>query len=593
MGIPGLTRYVEEHGEFFTALRLHDAHLVIDGSSLYHRLWLEGGLDAARGGDYEALAGAVRGFFAALRACRLRAHVVLDGGREPGEAKLATRRQRARQRLEAAAALGRGARGAALPLLARDAFRQVLAGAGVPFVQCLGEADRDAAALARRWGCPLLGSDSDFYTFRLPAGYCPLGHFQWRDIAGDSPERYIPARCFSADKLCTHFGRLDQALLPLFALLSGNDHGRLPALDTFLCKARLPTRSCCRRRGARKHRQICGLLSWLAGFANPAAAVDSVVHHLPEHKREQVRELLHTSLDQYEQADGNLEDYFESRSYESRVGWELELPRWMLGALARGDLSPFMTDALILRQTFLHVQVENMQRPSAHAVALPIRQVIYGLLLNAGQDSETCGEAKLPAQLPVVQEFDRFQKTLKKTFVQIAVLPVSFCSDHLPLDKLTEVPMSDRLKLLLETLGVKFSILEPIPSHLQLPLAVTCYWTRYSEPIVKLHHLKALLLGIVFGELQRTTSSPGPEVFHVQDNKVAYDHFLKWKEKKLQNTDLDLDTAHTFCQWQCCLQMALYLNQLLSSPLPEPDLTRIKRRKIKDFSKIMADRITE
>lgn len=72
-----------------------------------------------------------------------------------------------------------------------------------------------------------------------------------------------------------------------------------------------------------------------------------------------------------------------------------------------------------------------------------------------------------------------------------------------------QVPMSDRLKLLLETLGVKFSILEPIPSHLQLPLAVTCYWTRYSEPIVKLHHLKALLLGIVFGELQRTTSSPG------------------------------------------------------------------------------------
>lgn len=37
---------------------------------------------------------------------------------------------------------------------------------------------------------------------------------------------------------------------------------------------------------------------------------------------------------------------------------------------------------------------------------------------------------------------------------------------------------------------------------------------------------------------------------------------------------LDLDTAHVFCQWQCCLQMGLYLNQLLSTPLPEPDLTR-------------------
>lgn len=38
---------------------------------------------------------------------------------------------------------------------------------------------------------------------------------------------------------------------------------------------------------------------------------------------------------------------------------------------------------------------------------------------------------------------------------------------------------------------------------------------------------------------------------------------------------LDLDAAHVFCQWQSCLQMGLYLNQLLSSPLPEPDLPRL------------------
>lgn len=55
-------------------------------------------------------------------------------------------------------------------------------------------------------------------------------------------------------------------------------------------------------------------------------------------------------------------------------------------------------------------------------------------------------------------------------------------------------------------------------------------------------------------------------------DKVVYDQFLKWKEKS-QKGMLDLDTAHIFCQWQCCLQMGLYLNQLLSTPLLEPDLT--------------------
>lgn len=68
--------------------------------------------------------------------------------------------------------------------------------------------------------------------------------------------------------------------------------------------------------------------------------------------------------------------------------------------------------------------------------------------------------------------------------------------------------MSCRQMLLLETLGVKMSFLESFPSHLQLPVAVTCYWTR-SEPKVKLLQLKALLLMIVSGELDRITNDPG------------------------------------------------------------------------------------
>lgn len=69
--------------------------------------------------------------------------------------------------------------------------------------------------------------------------------------------------------------------------------------------------------------------------------------------------------------------------------------------------------------------------------------------------------------------------------------------------------MSRRQMLLLETLGVKMSFLEPVPSHLQLPVAVTCYWVRCSEPKVKLHQLKALLLMIVSGELHRITNDLG------------------------------------------------------------------------------------
>lgn len=65
-----------------------------------------------------------------------------------------------------------------------------------------------------------------------------------------------------------------------------------------------------------------------------------------------------------------------------------------------------------------------------------------------------------------------------------------------------------------------------------------------------------------------------PTVLCAEDDSIAYNEFLKWKDKNLENQDFDLDAAHSFCQWQCCLQMGLYLNQLLGTPLSEPDLSR-------------------
>lgn len=39
------------------------------------------------------------------------------------------------------------------------------------------------------------------------------------------------------------------------------------------------------------------------------------------------------------------------------------------------------------------------------------------------------------------------------------------------------------------------------------------------------------------------------------------------------NRGFDIVAAHSFSQWQACLKGALYLNQLLLMPLPEPHLS--------------------
>ncbi|KFO70809.1 Protein asteroid 1, partial [Cuculus canorus] len=398
-------------------------------------------------------------------------------------------------------------------------------------------------------------------------GPLPLSHFQWRGMRGEEGG-YVPARCFCAERFRGHFGHVGRGLLPLFAALSGNDYVDAAAFEAFFSAVRLPG-------NGGKHARLQGLLRWLSQFAEPAEAVDNVLKHVKKHRREEMRELLHAAMEDYTPSDVNLEDFFSDGRYECEDAKKVGVPAWVHDAFARGKLSPLVMDAFILRSIFLHVQVENMQRPSAHSTALPIRQVIYGLLLGASPGAQAASPCKQSNKLPVVCEFDRLQSTLKKTFVQAASLPADFCDGHFSLDKLIEVPMSCRQMLLLETLGVKMSSLEPFPSHLQLPVAVTCYWICHSEPKVKLHQLKALLLMIVSGELHRITNDPDPTVLCAEDDRIAYNVFLEWKEKKLQNKDFDLHAAHGFCQWQCCLQMGLYLNQLLCSPLPEPDLNRL------------------
>ncbi|NXD77009.1 ASTE1 protein, partial [Halcyon senegalensis] len=573
MGVQGLAGFVEERGSFFTELRVRDTKLVIDGSSLYHCLCLASAGDFRRGGDYGPFAATVRDFFGNLRRCRVAPFVVLDGGRGVEDRKLPALRDRAAERLRAAHSLSRGGGGTLVPLLTREAFVQALGRLGVPFVQCFAEADREIAGLANRWGCPVLSLDSDFCVFDLAAGYCPLSHFQWRSVrGGDGPRGcYVPARRFSAERFCGHFGPLRRSLLPLFAVMNGNDYAGLAALEPVLERARLPGGCAGEKRG--RHRRLQRLLCWLAQFAGPAEAVATVLKHLKAHQREEVGELLRTSMEDYAPSDVDLEHFFQTGRYECEAARAAELPPWVLDALAKGQLAPFISDALVLRSTFLRVQVENMQRPSAHNVALPLRQVIYGLLLKAPQNTEAASPGKQSSELPVVCEFDRLQKTLKKNYVQAASLPPDFCDGNFPLDTLTEMPVSCRQMLLLETLGMKISCLQSVPSHLQLPVAVTCYWIRCSEPRVTPQQLKALLLMIVSGELQTVTNDPDPAGLHAEGDSVAHNEFLKWQEKKLPNKDFDLDAAHSFCQWQCCLQMGLYLNQLLCTPLLEPDLS--------------------
>ncbi|XP_036188528.1 protein asteroid homolog 1 [Myotis myotis] len=572
MGIRGLMSFVEDHSnEFFTDLKLRDTKMIIDGYALFHRLCFNSNLELRYGGDYDAFADVVQQFFESLFSCNICPYVVLDGGCDISDKKLTTLKDRAREKIQAAHSLSVGGCGCVCPLLIREVFIQVLIKLRVHFVQCFSEADRDIMTLANHWNCPVLSSDSDFCIFDLKTGFCPLNSFQWRNVntIKGTQSHYIPAKCFSLDALCHYFSNMNKALLPLFAVLCGNDHINLPIMDTFLSKVRLPLGAASAK--GRRHHRVLGLLSWLSRFADPPEALDNVLKYLPQKDREDVKELLCCAMEEYQPSQVKLQDFFQRGTYVCPEALSLGLPEWVLVALAKGQLSPFISDALVLRRTILHTQVENMQQPNAHRISLPIRQVIYGLLLTV---SAPLGSVSLNASPPrslAFSEVERINKSIKTSVVDAVDLP----KDHPDLSRLTELSSARRQTLLLETLKVKQTILDPIPTSLKLPIAVSCYWLQHMEAKAKLHHLQALLLGMLLGPLHAIINSPDKEDLQKDGAKMLYEEFQRVKEQTRPGPRLDLDTAHIFCQWQSCLLMGMYLNQLLFTPLPEPDLTRL------------------
>ncbi|MBN3305539.1 ASTE1 protein, partial [Amia calva] len=572
MGVQGFTSYVEENQQFFNDLKLRNTKIIIDGSSLYFRLYFTSGLDQQHGGDYDSFADLVQQFFEALSACNISPFVVLDGGIDSSDKKFATLKERMQKRIRDANALSRGCNGSVLPLITKQVFKQVLSRLKVPYVQCMSEADLEIACLANQWDCPVLTMDSDFCIFDLKKGYCPLVDFQWNNVSRytGTAEKYIPARCFSIDKLCSHFGNMSKELVPLFAVIIGNDYINLQAMETFFSQVRFPVGS--HPLSSRTHIRIDGLLNWLSQFAGPEEAIEMVVKYISDSQKDEVQQLLSSSMKEYKLSDSNLADYFTDGAPVSNVPKVIGfLPPWMLTALGKGQLASFVIDVLVLERALMHIQVEDFRLPSSNMCSLPIRQVIYGLLLNGKINllpKEITDDwhkvSKHRCNIFKVEEFDRYNLDLKRTVIQ-AILPSS--PEQCLLQKIPEVPLPVRLQIFLETLGVKRSIVHSVPHHLSLPVCVTCYWLTHSNPKPTLQYLQALVLGMVYGELCRLAKNGAscPEV------KAVREQLCRLRVWRNDRQGLNVGAAHLYSQWQASLQITNILNRLLCCPLPEPD----------------------
>ncbi|XP_041664346.1 protein asteroid homolog 1 [Cheilinus undulatus] len=611
MGVQGLTTYVEGNRHFLQDVKFRDSRLVIDGCSLYFRLYFNHGLDQQHGGDYDAFACLLNQFLSALTACNIQPYVVLDGGIDPSDKKFPTLRQRLQSKIREADSLSHGRNGSVLPILTRKVFIRVLMERAVPLVQCPAEADWEIACLAHQWNCPVLTNDSDFYIFDLPGGYLPLKFFQWTHLNGKASNRYISARRYTTNGLCRLFGGLNKELLPLCAVLTGNDYGTPKDAETLLAMINL--NALVRGgKGRAPSSRIEGILIWLSSFPTPAEALQEVGRLMGEDgggrgKREKsgLSLQLWEGMQEYHvKPQSSLARWF-SKGQTSGLP---QLPECLSLAATQGMLSPLVVDALVMRRVLLIPQVENSKLASSHCCAKAIRQAVYGILLQVGDvrvqgnsqgrgggrgrggrgrgggqvgggrgplcGGETAAQSQDSGCHVSVEEYDRLELNLKKNQVEARQTRTP-----IHLGTLGQAPAAVRLNVLLEVLGTQELALAAVPPYLWLAVAVTGFWLREAKPTPSQPQLQALLLGLVYGELSWNNQHGATHYQHdfAQLNWAAEHHvgaaLDRLRVRPRERRGLDVGAAHSFSQWQACLWSALCLSELLLLPLPEPHLS--------------------
>jgi len=262
MGVKGLTSYINQNSHrYLTAYELHNCSLVIDGNNLACQIYKWYGPHfSAYGGDYDKYSESVATFFRALKQCNVTAYVIMDGGYE--RRKLKTVHRRLRQKIKAVAKCTPSPQNdiEVFPVLLKHAFKDVLRKLSISFAQCDFEADDEIAAVARKLGCPVLSYDSDFFIYNvpyIPFSTCEVGVKKRKENGNDV--NFIKCKIYHVEGLVKHFGGLDSSLLPLMAVLLGNDYVKGSVFKNFFLNMKLPSS----KKMSPQQRKIAEVIEWL------------------------------------------------------------------------------------------------------------------------------------------------------------------------------------------------------------------------------------------------------------------------------------------------------------------------------------------
>lgn len=196
---------------------------------------------------------------------------------------------------------------------------------------------------------------------------------------------------------------MNKELLPLCAVLNGNDYGTPKEAEHLLSVIDVSVKGGGKGKGRAPASRIERLLVWLSTFPGPYEALAEISRLIEEggvhgrgrnEKRGVLTSQLWAGMQDYNITNqSSLALWFSGRKEfpGGRTAYLAELPEFFLHIVAQGLLAPLAIDALMMQRVLLIPQVENGKLPSSHSSAKAIRQSTYGILLHQSQNSLTQG----------------------------------------------------------------------------------------------------------------------------------------------------------------------------------------------------------
>lgn len=555
MGIRGLTSYINASPDLYLRpYDLHNTYLVIDASSVSCQIYSRcTKVYSGFGGDYDAYAEDVREFFDKLLKCKVTPLVLFDGGVE--NRKMRTIVTRTKEKIRASVHYSQTQiYYTFFPLFRIVVFKDIIKEKGIRCVNCFFEADNTIALVAKLLDCPVLSYDSDFYIYG--SMYIPFDTLNNQISTWQMGEGHVwHCQIYKIENLLFTFQGLTEPMLPLAAILLGNDYVKHGAFQHFFCHLKLN----------RFHNQqrIKTLLTWLSRHSLNTAIVQ-ILSRVQKKYRKQLLNIIEKNINSYvcvptdlilrlgfaeedikkmvilvkkpfkfnrdinnltcvneniQQEDledvdqgseveievKNISGKFEGHSDNAFID---RLPFWFISTFRVGSFSPFVIDLLNYGCFISYLQVEDHSSPSAALASQDIIGVIYNLLFSGLHRKKEYAEI-------FIRKYD------KLICHQIQV-DSSVSVKYPELVNLWEASLHTRKTIIDSALGVTNVCISQIPVEWKLYIMCMKYWIEHTQ--VQLFHTQCYIYSLLVCML-----------FDIIDNKIGRYRLLTNFHKKYKD----------------------------------------------------------